>query len=135
MTFETAKPLDSVIPVIIVSNAQAGRLLGVSSATLKRWADEGVLPCTRTAGGHRRFLQEDVLRFRDRHAGTPTLRDASDDEKLLGSVMAARGALETAGLLLTLRGSLLNWASWAEHVERAWELALFRRERGILTGL
>lgn len=36
------------------------RLLGVGSTTIKRWADEGVLPCYRTAGGHRRFRERAV---------------------------------------------------------------------------
>ena len=38
----------------------AARRLGVSSHTIRRWTASGFLPCTRTAGGHRRFRHEDI---------------------------------------------------------------------------
>jgi excisionase family DNA binding protein len=38
-----------------LTTAEAARRVGVSVATLKRWAEAGLLPCTRTGGGHRRF--------------------------------------------------------------------------------
>jgi MerR family transcriptional regulator, light-induced transcriptional regulator len=34
------------------------RILHVSTATVRRWADSGLLPAIRTAGGHRRFSRE-----------------------------------------------------------------------------
>lgn len=38
-------------------------LLGVSEATVKRWADDGLLSSEKTVGGHRRFSFEEVARF------------------------------------------------------------------------
>jgi len=38
----------------------AARRLGVSPHTIRRWTAAGFLPCTRTAGGHRRIKQEDI---------------------------------------------------------------------------
>jgi excisionase family DNA binding protein len=38
-------------------------ILGVSEATIKRWADEKLIRAERTAGGHRRFRVPDVGRF------------------------------------------------------------------------
>src|SRR5213593_1000408 len=35
--------------------AEASRVLGVSGATLRRWADDGRIPVFTTPGGHRRF--------------------------------------------------------------------------------
>lgn len=35
----------------------------VAETTIKRWADEAILPCIRTAGGHRKFYLKDVLKF------------------------------------------------------------------------
>jgi excisionase family DNA binding protein len=38
-------------------------ILGVSEATVKRWADERLLVAERTVGGHRRFQAAEVARF------------------------------------------------------------------------
>ncbi|MBV9958343.1 MAG: helix-turn-helix domain-containing protein, partial [Acidobacteria bacterium] len=45
-----------------LTSSEAARLLGVSEASVKRWADSGLLPALKTAGGHRRFRPEDVAR-------------------------------------------------------------------------
>jgi len=53
---------------------QAARFLGVHPVTLRRWADGGEIPCLRTPGGHRRFLEEDLVAFlsgRRREASLP----------------------------------------------------------------
>jgi len=50
-----------------LTSRQAARLLGVSEASVKRWADGGLLPALKTAGGHRRFRPEDLAAFR--HGG------------------------------------------------------------------
>lgn len=47
-----------------LTSRQAARLLGVSEASIKRWADGGLLPALKTAGGHRRFRPEDLAVFR-----------------------------------------------------------------------
>jgi excisionase family DNA binding protein len=43
---------------------ETAALLLVAPATLRVWADKGLLKTQTTAGGHRRFLREDVERFR-----------------------------------------------------------------------
>ena len=43
-----------------LSLGKAAALLGVHTMTLRRWSDNGRFPCTRTAGGHRRFAAIDV---------------------------------------------------------------------------
>lgn len=48
---------DSVTP------KQVARAIGVSEASLKRWCDKGLLPVTRTAGGHRRLPISGVIQF------------------------------------------------------------------------
>jgi MerR family transcriptional regulator, light-induced transcriptional regulator len=47
-----------------LTSREAARLLGVSEASIKRWADSGVLPTAKTAGGHRRFRPGDIARFK-----------------------------------------------------------------------
>lgn len=43
-----------------ISVSQAATILQVSPDTVRRWADDGDLPATRTPGGQRRFLLHDV---------------------------------------------------------------------------
>jgi excisionase family DNA binding protein len=47
-----------------LTSREAARALGVSEASVKRWADSGLLPMEKTAGGHRRFRPEDVAVIR-----------------------------------------------------------------------
>lgn len=47
-----------------LTSKEAARLLGASEASVKRWADGGLLASEKTAGGHRRFRPEDVARFK-----------------------------------------------------------------------
>ena len=43
-----------------LSVQHAARRLGVSPVTIRRWTATGFLPCTRTAGGHRRIDEHDI---------------------------------------------------------------------------
>jgi len=45
---------------MFLSVQQAARRLGVSPVTIRRWTATGFLPCTRTAGGHRRIDERDI---------------------------------------------------------------------------
>ena len=44
----------------------AARYLGVSEPTLRKWTDSGSIAVFRTPGRHRRYLLEELDRFRDR---------------------------------------------------------------------
>lgn len=46
-----------------LTTTEVARICGVSDATVKRWAEAGILRSERTSGGHRRFRAEDVARF------------------------------------------------------------------------
>ena len=47
-----------------LTTKHVARLLSVSEATVKRWADDGVLTSEKTVGGHRRFGIESIARLR-----------------------------------------------------------------------
>jgi excisionase family DNA binding protein len=48
---------------LVFTSSQAARYLGVSLATIRRWADAGHLGCYRTPGGQRRFSREQLDAF------------------------------------------------------------------------
>ena len=49
-----------------LTTKEVARLCCVSDATVKRWAEAGLLESERTSGGHRRFRVEEVARFQQR---------------------------------------------------------------------
>ncbi len=56
-----------------VTPKQVAQAIGVSEASLKRWCDRGILPSTRTAGGHRRIPVAGVVQWL-RDSGHPLVR-------------------------------------------------------------
>ena len=46
-----------------LTTTQAAQLAAVAPSTVKRWADQGILPFFRTAGGHRRIARIALERF------------------------------------------------------------------------
>jgi excisionase family DNA binding protein len=67
---------------LVFTSSQAARYLGVSLATIRRWADAGHLGCYRTPGGQRRFSREQLDSFVD------SLQRTSD----LGAHISTRAA-------------------------------------------
>ena len=57
-----------------LSPKELAQAIGVSESSLKRWADDGKLSVSRTAGGHRRIALQEAVRFV--RAGGHPLRDA-----------------------------------------------------------
>lgn len=55
-----------------LSGGEASAILGVSTATLRRWAAEGRLASMTTQGGHRRFAQSSVEALLPRPVGMAT---------------------------------------------------------------
>ena len=44
----------------LLSPTDAAAVLGVSTDSVRKWADEGKLPCQKTLGGRRVFRRSDV---------------------------------------------------------------------------
>jgi MerR family transcriptional regulator, light-induced transcriptional regulator len=47
----------------ILSTADVARLFNVTETTVKRWANDGLLKCMKTPGGHRKFEMRNVVEF------------------------------------------------------------------------
>jgi excisionase family DNA binding protein len=85
-------------------NVQRAALrLGVAPHTVRRWTASGLLPCTRTPGGHRRIRQEDVDALAQQIGGGGHLEARRARERelatLLETSLALVGQLELPDLL------------------------------------
>jgi diguanylate cyclase (GGDEF)-like protein/PAS domain S-box-containing protein/excisionase family DNA binding protein len=92
-----------------LSLGQAAHALRISTTTARRWADDGRLGATRTAGGHRRFAAADVRRLLAAR-GRPQVAPADPPRrplpglaKLVDEHGAALGDLSWRGLYGELR--------------------------------
>ncbi len=81
----------------------AARRLGVSPHTIRRWTASGFLPCTRTAGGHRRIKQEDIDELTHLIGGknhlAARLARERELETLVSTAIAVSSQLEVTALL------------------------------------
>lgn len=90
-------------PSMHLSVQDAARRLGVSPHTIRRWTASGFLPCTRTAGGHRRIKQEDIdevahLIGGRNHLATRLVRE-HELETLIAAAIAVASRPDTSALL------------------------------------
>ncbi len=88
-------------PEASLSLGQAAQALRISTSTARRWADDGRLGATRTAGGHRRFAASEVRRLLVER-GRPQVAPAD----------APRRALPGLGRLIESHGAALAELSW-----------------------
>jgi excisionase family DNA binding protein len=87
-----------------LTTSEAAALLGVAPQTIRNLAEADALPCRRTDGGHRRFLEGDVLACRGRgaladpaHAGTRVAVWAAAATEILRAAEADVGSSTEAG--------------------------------------
>ena len=89
-----------------LSVQQAARRLGVSPVTIRRWTGSGFLPCTRTAGGHRRIDDHDIDDLAkaiggSNHLAAQTAREREVDV-LINTATALAVKLDLTELLLEI---------------------------------
>lgn len=117
-----------MIPVL--SPKDLALAIGVSESSLKRWADNGRVRASRTAGGHRRiaiseairFIREtksplvrpDILGLPDIDAIRPDLDGGRDPAELLYHYLSEGRPHEARGLLMSLYLSGESVASLAD---------------------
>lgn len=114
-----------------LTSRETARLLGVSEASVKRWADGGLLPAEKTAGGHRRFRPEDVAVFRRRNLRRASLSAGAGAAELSASGLEAVSAPEVGdGEALAGRVFEALTAGRAEEVSGLL-VGLYLRGRGV----
>ena len=51
------------IYIFMISIKEAGKILGVSTKTLRRWEKEGKIKPSRTLGNHRRYDENEIIKL------------------------------------------------------------------------
>jgi excisionase family DNA binding protein len=97
------------VPGTLLTSTEVARRLGVTAATVKRWADTGVLECARTAGRHRRFDPGVVERFRREHAAA-----GAPPERFVDRMLEETEPIALQAELLRERARLGAWWRVAE---------------------
>lgn len=62
-TRDTQSSAADLLPI-----GETARLLGVSVGTVRRWEREGKISATRTLGGQRRFVRDDITKIKNEAA-------------------------------------------------------------------
>jgi MerR family transcriptional regulator, light-induced transcriptional regulator len=76
-----------------LTTKEVARLLGVSEATIKRWADDGLIQSDKTAGGHRRFGLAGVARFQRERGAAPNRTAAQSARRPASKEKVSAGLL------------------------------------------
>jgi excisionase family DNA binding protein len=113
---------------------RAARRLGVSPVTIRRWTSGGFLPCTRTAGGHRRIAVEDIDEMARTIGGSTQLAARLARERELDTLVETSIAVGSQHEL----GALL--AEIAKHMTRLLDcqfcaISEYDRENAAVTAL
>lgn len=89
----------------LLTPAEAARLIGVNTKTLGRWAHEGELTAVVTPGGHRRYLDKQVMALADEDDLPPA------DAPLVMSAATPRPGPSELELI----------AAWLLNLQTAWD--------------
>ncbi len=111
-----------------LTSKEIGEVLGVSPATIRRWADAGLLPSERTAGGHRRFSVAVAERLAHQHHES----DSSLDAWVRLLVTPSHG-LEVDAALLAERSRRSSWHAAADALGQVLQELGVRWQRQELT--
>lgn len=101
----------------------ASEKLGVHPTTLRRWANAGNIPVMLTPGGHRRFLESDLLQFTDERR---RLKVVAGLERLWAENALTRARAE----IVSHQGK--DWFLAFDEQDRAHKRQLGRRMMGLL---
>ncbi|GAB5549524.1 MAG: excisionase family DNA-binding protein [Sandaracinaceae bacterium] len=102
----------------LLTSTEAAELLGASPTSVKRWADEGILRCVRTAGRHRRFARDDLERFHREKMGAPPDEGVGGPDTFdawLSDLLEGR-PYRVQARLFELRSSVGSWRAVGERV-------------------
>jgi excisionase family DNA binding protein len=98
----------------LMSTGDVAEVLGVSEATVKRWADASVLTCIRTPGGHRKFRLRDIaMHLASRRAPGEAAAEPSDQERQVEDLVSGLLVGDTEKVVGAIASARLQRASFA----------------------
>lgn len=100
-----------------LTTQEVARLAGVGPTAVKRWTEQGLIACVRTAGGHRRFARVEVERFLGTHPETAA--EPAGREPWVGALLEAGDPRALEALLLSERARAGAWHRVATVAGRA----------------
>ncbi|HJL20561.1 MAG TPA: helix-turn-helix domain-containing protein [Sandaracinaceae bacterium LLY-WYZ-13_1] len=100
----------------LLTSTEAAEFLGASPTSIKRWADEGILPCVRTAGRHRRFSVEDLERFRRERMGAPEPESPAEGVEAWIEDLVEGRPYRVQARLFEARSELGSWRAVCDRV-------------------
>jgi len=101
----------------MLTTTEAARIAAVAPSTIKRWADQGLLLFSRTAGGHRRFDRLAIERLLREQPTSGSAGEPAVDSWIRCVVGGRRH--EIAGRLLEARSRLGSWCGVADELASA----------------
>lgn len=119
----------------LLTTREVARLIGVGPTSVKRWADAGLLPCVKTAGGHRRFLRDQVDRFLEAQGAmeAEAFGEALEPAGWIELLRSGRNLHAVQARLMGERARLGAWWRVAENMGAVLELIGDRWADGELT--
>ncbi len=104
-------------PVGMLTTTEAAGIAAVAPSTIKRWADQGLVPFSRTLGGHRRFERVAVERLLREPVGSVSAGDPLLAAWIRCLVDSRRHEID--GRLLEARSRLGTWFRVADELAAA----------------
>ena len=98
-----------------ISTAAVAKQLGVGTTSVKRWAEQGLLVCRYTPGGHRRFDQEQVMAFMRSHSALKN-SISSNVETWLEIFTGPTSQHAAYDAILRARSRLPSWCALADEL-------------------
>jgi len=115
----------------LLTTTEAARIAGVTPSSIKRWADQSLLPCVKTPGGHRRIEASALDRFL--REAIPTDDETPSQTQELLELMVSDSHHGIVSHLFGLMHDLGSWCQVADTVGPVLTLMGERWHSGKLT--
>lgn len=119
----------------LMSTGDVAEVLGVSEATVKRWADAKALTCIRTPGGHRKFRLRDIaMHLASRRTSGYEDVPGKDEDSQIEDLVSALLVGDTEKVIGAITSARLQRTSFATVADTILQPAVQRVSQSCVTG-